>query len=230
MKIKDSAGLIKYISQYKAVMFFPIIFFLNSFMYIFAPFGVLLQGIMVSLSSVYFVNSVMQVYASDMIRSSEKANKAYIKNHTIMLLISNIIHFAAFIVPTFLYIRLSYETPNAATLMLLLNYIIANIGLFAFVAIMYKKEVLATFILSLVLIIFGVQIPLYYMNVRNNHWKLGEIGLTVNQSIPNWVYNTLLLLAFVACIASPLIFFGISKLMRKIPMQKSYTDRLLWGK
>jgi hypothetical protein len=230
MKIKDTAGLIKYVSQYKAVMFFPIIFLLNSFMYIFAPFGVLLQGIMVSLSSVYFVNSVMQVYASDMIRSSEKVNKAYIKNHTIMLLISNIFHFAAFMVPTFLHIRLSNETPNSVILVLLTNYIISNVGLFAFIAIMYKKEVLATFILTLVLIAFGVQVPLVYMNMRNNHWKLGEIGLEINQTVPDWVYNTLLLLAFVVCIASPFIFFGISKLMRKIPMRKSYTDRLPWGK
>ena len=230
MKIKDSAGLIKYISQYKAVMFFTIIFFLNSLMYIFAPFGVLLQGIMVSLSSVYFVNSVMQVYASDMIRSSEKVNKAHIKNHTIMLLISNVIHFVVFMVPTFLHIRLSNETPNSVILVLLTNYIISNVGLFAFIAIMYKKEVLATFILTLVLIAFGVQVPLVYMNMRNNHWKLGEIGLKINQAIPDWIYLTLFLLSIVVCIASPFIFFGISKLMRKIPMRKSYTDRLPWGK
>lgn len=230
MKIKETVGLVKYLYQYKAIVLLPLIFIMNCLMYIFMPVGVMIQGLMVSISSVYFVNVISQVYASDMVQSSEKVKKNYIKNHTVMLLISNVIHFILFIVPSVIFIFLTYETPNVAVSFVLLNFIVSNIGIYISVSVIYKKRVLGILILALPLLIFGLQMPLYFTNAIKNHGKIGAEGLSFLPEIQMWMIVGLLIVAGLVCIVSPFIYYGISKLMKNVPMSKSYTDRLPWGK
>ena len=136
----------------------------------------------------------------------------------------------AFIVPTFLYIRLSYETPNVAVSFVLLNFIVSNIGIYISVSVIYKKRVLGILILALPLLIFGLQMPLYFTNAIKNHGKIGAEGLSFLPEIQMWMIVGLLIVAGVVCIISPFIYYGISKLMKNVPISKSYTDRLPWGK
>ena len=230
MKIKETAGLIKYVYQYKVIAFLPLIFVMNCLMYIFMPIGVIIQGLMTSVSSVYFVNIISQIYVSDMIRSSEKNQKHYLKNQTVMLLISNLIHFLVFIVPSFLFIMSTSGIPKVVASSMLGNYILANIGVFAAISVIYKKQVLGMLFLFFVTLIFGLQLPLYLTNVMKNRGKLGEAGVTILPNIPMWAVIGLLVLAFGVCIVSPLIYYGISKLMKNVPISKAYADRLPWGK
>ena len=165
-----------------------------------------------------------------MVQSSEKVKKNYIKNHTVILLISNVIHFILFIVPSVIFIFLTYETPNVGVSFVLLNFIVSNIGIYISVSVIYKKQVLGILILALPLLIFGLQMPLYFTNAIKNHGKIGAEGLSFLPEIQMWMIVGLLIVAGVVCIISPFIYYGISKLMKNVPMSKSYTDRLPWGK
>ena len=140
MKLKDTVKLFNYTYQSKMLLVVIIIFFFNCIMYIFMPIGLVLQGLMASISSTYFVNVSYQTVVSEMVQSSEKAKKYVLKHFTIILLISNIIHFFVFILTKYFFIMFIEEAPGSDIAIFLINYMIFNILTYIAVSLLYKKQ------------------------------------------------------------------------------------------
>ena len=145
MKLKDTIKLFNYTYQSKMLLVVIIIFFFNCMMYIFMPVGVVLQGLMASISSTYFVNITYQAMVSGMVQSSEKVRKSVLKHFTIILLISNLFHFALFILPKYFFIVFTGDNPGREIAIFLINYMLYNILTFISVALLYKKRYTSDF-------------------------------------------------------------------------------------
>ena len=230
MKLKDTIKLFNYTYQSKMLLVVIIIFFFNCMMYIFMPVGVVLQGLMASISSTYFVNVTYQAMASGMVQSSEKARKNVLKHFTIILLISNIAHFFIFILTKYFFIMFIEEAPGNDLAMFLLNYMIFNILTYIAVALLYKKQVFGMIILGLMVLLMLVQFP----GVIAKSAKFFEetfLGIpTKFEFFGGSLHLGLLFAAFAVCLVSPFIYYIVSKMMINVPISKSYMDRQPWGK
>ena len=195
--------------------------------------GTIIEGLMVSLFSTYFVNYVYQILVSGMIRSSEKTQKSIFKNFTIILFVTNICCFILFIIPRYFYMLSTDGYAENTIIIFLLNYIVFNILAYVSVAIIYKRMALGTTILIVMATAFFIQMPLFIYSSTFNFMKklfgikevLSPPGLkTMSSSIG------LLIAAFAVSIISPFIFYLISILMRKVSISKYLEDRQPWGK
>ena len=230
MKLKETIKLFNYTYQSKLLLFVIAIFFFNCVMYIFMPVGLILQGLMASVSSTYFVNVTYQAFVSGMVQSSEKARKSVLKNFTIILLVSNIVHFFLFILTKFFFIMFMEETPGSDPVVFLINYMVFNILTYICVAILYKKQALGMIILAFMVLLMLVQIPGVLSKtilIFENSFMGGSLQLSGQSGALNII---MLLAAFAVCLISPFIYYIVSKLMINVPISKSYLDKQPWGK
>ncbi len=230
MKLKDTVKLFNYTYQSKMLLVVIIIFFFNCIMYIFMPIGLVLQGLMASISSTYFVNVSYQTVVSEMVQSSEKAKKYVLKHFTIILLISNIIHFFVFILTKYFFIMFIEEAPGSDIAIFLINYMIFNILTYIAVSLLYKKQGLGIGILGLMVLIMLVQIPEILAKsariFQNSFLRLP----TKFEFFAGSMNIGLLFAAFAVCIISPFIYYIVSRSIQNVPISRSYMDRQPWGK
>lgn len=229
MKFKDSLKLFNYVYQNKVFFVVIIIFFFNCLMHFFSPMGLLLLGLMASISSTYFVNITYQAMVSGMVQSSEKVRKSVLKHFTIIMLISNLFHFALFILPKYFFIVFTGDNPGREIAIFLINYMLYNILTFISVALLYKKQVLGIVILGIMVLIMLIQFP-QLMTLTAEKFQNSFLGLPQFTGFSGTANVGLLLAATAVCIISPFIYYIISKAMQNVPISKSYMDRQPWGK
>ena len=185
---------------------------------------------MASVSSTYFVNITYQAFVSGMVQSSEKARKSVLKNFTIILLVSNIVHFFLFILTKYFFIMFMEETPGSDPVVFLINYMIFNVLTYIAVAILYKKQVFGMIILAFMVLLMIAQMPgvlAKTIQIFEGSFMGGSLQFSGQSGALNII---MLLAAFAVCLISPFIYYIVSKLLINVPISKSYMDRQPWGK
>lgn len=202
MKIRDSLKLLKYTQNYVfniiAIFLFLGTGFITSFPVPLRSHSIL-GAFWANYLSGYLVAQITAVTFSGVIQSSESFKKVMTKNMSIIILICNMISFVFFCL---LRTVLAYALGVEGNLDLyLISFIIFQVLEILCVAVLYKILVLGIF----------CAIPLFATVLFSTWDGFGKIGVLCTDP------KILVAMAFVTCLLTPLMYYGVSMALYKKP-------------
>ena len=212
MSIKDTLKLIKY-SKSADLEIVACVIFLAMAIITSIPIGNnnYMGAFWANYLSGFVVGQIYSSAFSEMFQSSEKYRNIIIKNSTIIIGIGNAFSFIIFGLIRTTVAYMIGNTENISTYMLF--YCIFQVLYIVFFSLVYKKMALGVI----------MAIPFYLAIVSTgNNWVMSRLnGLSL-------MHNTTLslIIAAVTCVVTPLIYYGITRLLYKTPFSDFYVRRI----